>query len=714
MAGRLAIILAVLAAISGLVTYVIISRAPPYGPDARTVLFLLNLDLILLLLLVVVIIRRIVSLWGERRRGAAGAQLHARMALVFGLVAATPAVLVALFSLIFFNFGLEAWFSDRIRSALTNSMSVARSYLEEHREVIRGDALAMAADLNHETTTLFTDPARFQRFVEAQAALRSLTEAIVFNSGGEVLARTGLTFQIEPEAVSRNRLESAAGGEVVFLTSETDDRVRALVRLDGFLDAYLVVGRFVDPEVLNYVLETERVVGDYQRIERERSSIQITFTLIFSIVALLLLLIAVWVGMSFAGQIAAPISRLINAANRVRAGDLTARVPEENEAEEIGSLTRAFNRMTGQLQSQREELIAANQQLNERRRFTEAVLAGVTPGVIGLNAEGVIVLPNQAAATLLGEDVDALSGRPIADLMPEIEPLIERSRVAPRKPVREQVELVRGSVSRTLLVRVAAQRLRHEVSGFVLTFDDVTALLLAQREAAWAEVARRIAHEIKNPLTPIQLSAERLARRYPPAEPSDRERFETATNTIVQQVDIIRGLIDEFSSFAKSTGPKLGDHDIALLVRQAVDLQRAAHPNLTIEVAGGEKGTILRCDPQKVIQALTNLLQNAVDSVSASVPGPGGPDIEIVMKQSAHWLELAVTDRGRGWPSSDLAELRRPYVTFRKGGTGLGLAIVDKIMADHRGELLLESGDQGGAVARLRFPTSGGVEAQVA
>jgi two-component system nitrogen regulation sensor histidine kinase NtrY len=373
---RLALVLTVLAVVSGLATYVVISSSPPYGADVRTVLFLLNLDLVLLLLLGAVIARRVTQVLIEWRRGHAGSRLHTRLVALFSVVAVAPAIVVAVFSVFFLSSGLEAWFSDRIRSALQTSLNVAQAYLEEHKENIRADALAMAADLNREGSGMALNLARLRQVVNAQAEVRSLTEAIVFDGSGRILAQTGLGFTLQIETLPQETFDQRSRARWS-LTSDTDDRVRALVRLDGFGDAYLFVGRFVDATVLGYMERTQSVVAEYQRLESGRSDIQIKSALLFIVVALLLLLAAVWIGLNFANGLVAPLSQLITAADRVRGGDFQARVPEEGpDEDELAALSRAFNRMTAQLASQRHELVQANQELDQRGRFTETVLAG--------------------------------------------------------------------------------------------------------------------------------------------------------------------------------------------------------------------------------------------------------------------------------------------------------------------------------------------------
>ncbi len=700
-AVRMVLLLAVLVSMGGAVTWLAIAANRDGGPGPRMVLWLLNVNLVLLLVLGFLVARRSQALW-RARRAATGRSLQGRMMLMFGLVAVTPALLVSVFSLVFFNFGLDTWFGDRVQRALSNSLNVSRAYLDEHKENIRADALAMAADLSTEMPFLVSNEARLGRLLDAQAALRSLTEAVVFTGDRQELARSGLTFGIDVAEISARDLSDAAGGTVVILTSGTDDRVRALVRVSGFLDAYLMVGRFVDAAVLSYVAETERVVGDYQAIARERQDIRLTFTLIFTTVALLLLLTAIWAGATYADRIATPITRLATAADRVRGGDLDVRVDEEPKEQEIGTLARAFNRMTSQLAAQRHALMAANQELDGRRRFTEAVLGGVNAGVIGLSPEGWIVLPNRSAAAFLGFTVDEMTGARLADVFPEAEGMVAHAGERPETPVREQLDIVREGRVFTVLMRIEAQVIDGRVHGYVLTFDDISALMQAQRQAAWADVARRVAHEIKNPLTPIQLSAERLARKYAALAGENRPHFERCVGTIVDQVDIIRRLIDEFSTFARMPTPELKEEAVVDIVKRTVELQRAGYPDIRFEVEAPAGDLRLTCDGRKLAQALTNVLQNAAQAIQEA--GREGGTILTAVDHDGPELSITVIDDGPGWPDKDLQRLTEPYVTSRRQGTGLGLAIVKRIMEEHGGRLLLASGTGGGAVVTLAFP----------
>ncbi len=713
LAKKLAVTLAVAAILAGVATYAALTENSPFGQsNPRTVTLLLTLDLTLLLLLGVLIARRIVQIGIGRRRGLAGSQLHVRMVAGFSVLAVTPAILMAAFSAIFFYAGMQEWFSDRVKTAVHESLEVAQAYLHEHQQNIRADALAMANDLNHEAERLIASPSLFNQVVSTQAVLRALNEAIVFDGAtGQILAQSSFTYSLEFEPVARSVLEQARSGDVVLLVNEADDRVRALVRLDRFSDTYLFVGRVVEARVLAHLAATQDAVKQYAELEGSRSSLQITFTLIFVVVALLLLLAAVWMGLNFATQLIHPISALIGAAERVRAGDLSVRVSEPAADDELGTLSRAFNRMTSQIESQRGELVDAYQQLDLRRRFTEAVLAGVSAGVIGLDQNGAVTLLNQPAVGLLGvAEPEGMVGRPLVDTVPEMSDLMDTLARRSGRLVESQVQLRHPGVpTRTLLVRIAVEITEGETRGYVVTFDDITELLSAQRAAAWADVARRIAHEIKNPLTPIQLSAERLRRKYLKEISSDRDTFQICVDTIIRQVGDIGRMVDEFSAFARMPTPVMKPLNINDICRQAVFLQSSAHAGVRFECQLPPEKRTVPCDGRQMSQALTNLLQNAVDAIDgrAAEPGVSLPPGHIVVRVESVNARIAIVveDNGKGLPADiEPDRLTEPYVTTRTKGTGLGLAIVRKIMEDHGGELLLENRAEGGARVSLNIP----------
>jgi two-component system nitrogen regulation sensor histidine kinase NtrY len=592
-----------------------------------------------------------VQVWLERRRGSAGARLHIRLVVVFSLVALAPAVTVALFSALVFNFGVQNWFSDRVRTALTQSQAVADSYLKEHRRNITGDIIGMASDLNRQGPGLINNRRAFSRVVQLHTELRGLSEAVVFDGSGRVFGRSRLSFSLAFERTPLEAMERARRGGIVYLSSDDDDRIRALIQLERLVDTFLMVGRFVDAKVLDHVQKTRSAVSGYQSLEQMRTDLQFLFALIFVVVALLILFVATWVGLNFANTLAQPIAGLVAATDRVRAGDLTARV-EVQGTDELGSLSSAFNRMTSQLESQRAELVEANEQIDTRRRFIEAVLSGVSAGVIGLDPLGRIKFPNQTASEILSTDLALDLGRPITDLVPELGELLARARRNPAQMVESEIQVFRRGRPRTLLVRLAVEGEREEARGFVVTFDDITELIAAQRKAAWSDVARRLAHEVKNPLTPIQLAAERLKRRYLDEVKSDPQTFSTCIDTIIRQV---------------------GDDD------------------------------------RQVGQALTNLLQNAADAMVGEsrdeLDGVGHIAVEVGVDNGQ--IVVAVTDDGVGLPKDIDRDITDPYVTTRTQGTGLGLAIVQKIMEDHGGTLVLEDTDEGGARVSLVFQADG-------
>ncbi|WP_281684094.1 sensor histidine kinase NtrY-like [Thalassobaculum salexigens] len=707
---KLAVLFSLLAILSGAATAIVITRSGTEGPAPDVVLLCVYFNIAFLLGLGALVVRQLIRIWIERRRGLAGARLHLRLAVLFALIAVTPTLIVSVFSAVFFDLGVRGWFSERVSTAVTQSAAVAEAYLEEHRQTIRGDVLAMANDLNREAPFLLSDSRRFEQVITAQAAVRNLTEAVVFDGSGRVYARTGLSFAFDFEPVPESALERARRGEVVIITSEDDDRMRALVALNQIVDTFLFVGRFVDPALLARVEDTQQAVSQYEALEGRRQDFQLTFAIVFALVALLILLAAIWVGLLLADRLVRPVSSLIDGAERVRHGDLSVRVPLGVGLDEIASLTRAFNRMTAQLESQHEELVDANTQLDERRRFTEAVLGGVSSGVVGLDDDGRINLPNRAASRLLGIDLEQQLGSTFAETLPEFDPLMAEVAQRPWREATDQIAMTLDNGDhRTFHARLTAEISDGVISGYVLTFDDVTELLSAQRKAAWADVARRIAHEIKNPLTPIQLSAERLRRKYLKEIESDPETFARMIDTIVRQVGDIGRMVDEFSSFARMPTPVMRDEDLRDLVSAAADLQRGARPGVSLTVETGGDPVTLRCDSRQIRQALTNLLQNAVDAIEsrqqAEGEGAAPGSITVTIEPRGDAIVATVADNGRGLPDTERDRLTEPYVTTREKGTGLGLAIVKKIMEDHGGSIELRDRPEGGAAVSLIFST---------
>ena len=707
---KLSIALTVIALGFAFATYATITGSSPLGADTQTVLILLQIDLVLFLLLGLVVARSLVGLWIERRRGQVGSRLHMRLAMLFSLIALAPAIIVSVFSAVFFNFGMENWFNDRVKTAIVESRAVAEAYLKEHKQVIRGDVLSMARDLERALPLLTENPRQFSRILAGQGLVRNLSEIYVFDGSGRILAKWALGFVIDRDPVAPEIIERARSGEVVLLTSEADDRLRAIIKLDRFVDAFLYVGRFVEPRVLEHIDKTERAAAEYANIEGRRSSIEITFAMIFILVGMLLLFVAIWVGLVFANRLSRPISDLAGAAERVRAGDLSARVEEGPDSDELGLLSRAFNRMADQLEGQRHELVQANRQLDERRHFIETVLGGVSAGVIGVDAEGRINLANRSACSLLAMDIDEQIGADISEVVPELSAMIGDAHTRPNRLVEAQISMQRVGRDRTLLVRLAADVVDRKVSGFVITFDDITELVAAQRKAAWSDVARRIAHEIKNPLTPIQLAAERLRRKYMNEITSDPETFSNCTDTIIRQVGDIGRMVDEFSAFARMPRPEMERENIGKICREALVLPRSAHPEIEFVSDIPGDPVMITGDSRQLSQVLTNLIQNAIDAIDGRVADGqaelAAGEIQLSLSLTEEDAEIVITDNGKGLPVEKRDRLTEPYMTTRTKGTGLGLAIVKTILEDHGGVLELKDRPDGknGASIRVMLP----------
>ena len=699
-----AVFLACAAIISCAATYIALTKG---AKSVDTIYALLNLDLVLLLSLGTVIARQLVRLWSERKRGVAGSRLHARLVFLFGILTAVPAILMAIFSAFFLYFGMQGWFNDRVSTAVHESLEVAKSYLSEHQQVMRADVIAMENDLNREAVNLSDNRHLFNQVIETQSRLRNLPEAIVLRSNGEIIASSPFSFALSLDKLPPEAFEKANQEDVVLMTGNSRDRIRALVKLDRFFDSYLYVGRMVDANVLQHMETAEKAVAEYTSLDGRRSQLQISTTLMFMALAILLLFGAIWVGFNFAEQMAAPISRLIDAAEKVTSGNLTARVPEDRQDDEIGLLGSVFNRMTAEIQNQQQQLLLANSMLEERQRFTEAVLSGASSGIIGIGRDGVIRLANLKAAELLSGTDAKLNGQNLAAFLPEITDaltgLFERKEKL--APIQREYA-IENSPRKTLFIRVIEEK---GGSGAVVTIDDITLLASAQRSAAWSDVARRIAHEIKNPLTPIQLSAERLKRKYLQQITEDAETFSKLTETIIRQVEDIGHLVSEFSSYARMPIAVKKKENIAVICQDAMLLQRQAYPEIKFTFECDDPDMIVQCDRAQMTQVLTNLLQNAIDSIhEKQAPHPFHGEIDVALRCAGQNIGLDIRDNGLGLPEKIKDQLLEPYVTTKKKGSGLGLPIVKKIVEDHGGSVIIENNmkndEKIGAHVALIFP----------
>ncbi len=719
LSGRLALALAFAGPVLAIVTFILLNRAADGLVDPRWVRLAFLADLVFMLALGGLIAWRIGGIVMARRARSAGSRLHLRLTSVFTVIAVAPAVLVAIFSTITVNFGMEAWFSNQVRTVVRNSLETAQAYAREHQQSIRGDVLAMANDLNRAAIGVDVNWRRIEELVRRQAAIREMPEAYVVNSNLRILARGEFSFLFSFDPPSADALARARDGQLIIIADDANNEIRALVALTNFPDAFLYVTRRIDGEVLRLLDETRETVALYERLESERSDVLFDFALLYLGFALLVTLAAVWMGLWFAERISRPIGRLAGAAQRVGAGDFSARVQEESGDDEIAVLGRVFNWMTHQVKRQRDDLIEVNDETERRRLFIEAVLSGVTAGVIGLDRQGQVELINESAARLLQVGQGPSIGRPLAEIAPFFAKILDEASHAPSGVAQHQVAAAIGHEDREFLCRVAIRQGLREAEGFVLTFDDTTDLSAAQRMAAWGDVARRIAHEIKNPLTPIQLSAERLKRKYGRRlDEEDQASFNQYADVIQRQASDIRRMVDEFSKFARMPEPQLQEEDLAQILRDAVFLQQSARADIHYVTDLPDGAVPIRCDRGMMSQALTNLLQNAADAIEGRLTensgedAPGG-EIHIRMSVEGGEAEIIVADNGVGLPKTGRSRLLEPYVTTRQKGTGLGLAIVKKIVETHRGSVTLRDaepfaeGARPGAEAVLKLTLTG-------
>jgi len=703
----------ILAVLSGVLTYATVTGFVPVDLTPTVLVTLLAVNAIFSLALVGLIAWRLTRLWRARNAGLAGARLHVRLVAMFSLIAVTPAVFVAIFAAVTLNLGIETWFSARVQTALDNAVNVARQYVIEQGRHILLDAGEIADSIQHDRALFDPDNhnrVRLGLMIEKIAIMtkdRGLAGSFLIDSKGNELAKSAqLTYSLALKPNAGDIADARAGRIVVDGNPDTGI-VHALIYLPFLTDAYLLVVRQVDPKVFGYFHRTKVAVSEYQRLEQNRSEVQLIFAALYVVVSLVVLLAAIWLGLWAANRLVRPISSLIGAAERITEGDLKARVEVERFDDEVGALGVAFNRMISQLDAQRTALVTVNRQNDDRRLFMETVLAGVSAGVIGLDHNGTITVVNRAAARLLDSTPEGLEGRIYSEAVPEMASLVHRAISEPAGRASGEVAIKRIATSRTLSVQISSERGAGS-GGYVATFDDITDLVSAQRTAAWADVARRIAHEIKNPLTPIQLSAERLKRKYGKEVTTDPDIFAQCTDTIIRQVGDIGRMVDEFSSFARMPTPIMRRENVQELLHQAIFLQRVAHPGIAFETRLPKEPVYLECDGRLISQALTNVLKNAAESVetrAAKDPVPPGRII-IALESAEQCAFIRIIDNGLGLPQEHRNRLTEPYVTTRAKGTGLGLAIVRKIMEDHGGEITLTDADaqSSGAQVTLNFP----------
>ena len=712
------LVVVILSLASGLATYLILTGLTPIAPRNEVVLVVLAFNILLIIAVFAVLAVQAIGLWRAWQRKVAGARIHVRIVGLFTIIAALPALLLAVAATTTFSRSLDTWFSSRTRTIVANSLDVANAYLAEHGQVIRTDVVNMAKDLDDLATEERIGPGEMQRLrniVLAQMGLRDLSIAAVIDAQGKAVVAQAADNRARYEPPEPAIIAQAAAGQVPLLMPTDTFRVAAISRLASVPDHFLYVARGVNPKVVGHLQRTQAAVDEYERLRRARGGPKLAHGVMYFMIALTGMLAAIWVGLWFARHLVAPIRRLIGAAQRVARGDLDVVLPLNRGEGDLRRLSRDFNNMTSELASQRHALVTANAQLTERRRFMEAVLSGVSAGVIGVGPDGMIRLVNPSAEKLLGISPDSVTGQPFTEALPELAAALsgEGSGMKPRGP--HDVTLTVAGEERRVSVRVTGEQSGSGSDGSVVTLDDITELVVAQRSSAWGDVARRIAHEIKNPLTPIQLSAERLKRKYGASIEKDRETFDKLTDTIVRQVGDIKTMVDEFAAFARVPKPEIEMTDIRDAVQEPVILFRESHPAIRFVLEMPDTPLEAPIDRRLITQALTNLVKNATESVvSAGEAADRDPDwrglVETRVARNSDRIEISVIDNGLGLPRQHRARLLEPYVTTKGNkGTGLGLAIVQKIVEQHAGILTMEDappapGRARGALVRLSLP----------
>ncbi len=708
--------LVVLGPVLAVLTYMVMGPLDQ-GSSSNTLRAVMLADLVYVIIVAALVLQRVARMVVARRKRSAGSRLHLRLTGVFALMALLPTITVAVFATLSVNMGLEAWFSDRVGRVVDSSVAAAQAYEDEHRRALVEDARVLASVIDAtKRATVFMDDgdiravlSRGQREIQ-----RGLREAFVIDGTGDIRARGESSYLFDYEEPAPEQIRRSAEEGVVVIQDWDNNEFRALMPLETLTDRYLYVSRNVDGAILSLLDETQETARFYEQRESERGRVLFEFALVYLGFALILILAAVWMGMLFAERLSRSVGQLTSAAQRVGEGDLDVTVREDDGDDEIAQLGSYFNQMTRQLKGQRETLLANTQQIERRRRLFDSVLGSVSSGVVGLDVRGRVTFVNRAAERLLDWQEDQASTS-LSVAVPEFGALFEKLKSSLGGFVQEEVKVSRGGRVENLLVRMSTRRSESgKREGYVVAFDDVTDLVAAQRLAAWGDVARRIAHEIKNPLTPIKLSAERIKRKFSRVlEPEQAESLIQLTDVVMRQTDDLRRIVDEFSKFARMPEPDARPESLTRLVREAALLQEAGQPDVHIDIALCEDELCASVDATMISQALTNLMKNAGEAIEslqeAGAPEGHSPEIRISSSFEDGQAVVRIADNGIGLPE-DRSRLFEPYVTTREKGTGLGLAIVKKIIEEHGGSLVLEDaqpfaeGARQGAMAVVRLP----------
>ena len=667
----------------------------------------LIISFLLIVIIFFILLKNIFFILNQIKLEKAGQELQKKILLIFSIIALTPTLFISFFSIFIFDAALSGWFNKKISTAISQSVEVANQYLDEHQSGMRGDILELVNLININSEIFSSDKNKFNNFLDKYTRQHNLSEAVIIDSIGNVLAFSEFVFEYTYTEIPPKFYDTANNGKILIVKEDDSNKMRAFIKLPQYIDAYLLITSFVDQRVLNAIKSTSIAVSDYQSIEIKQFDIKISFIVIFLLITLILLFTSLIIGLNIANRLFEPITSLIKGAEEVGGGNLDYKISDEVLSKininEIKRLVQAFNLMISDLKSNRVDLEHANDQLDKRRKFSESVLSGVYSGVIGLDKNLKINLPNVTATNLLGITIGKDFGKPILDIVPEFTDVINSLLISKKNVVEDKIYIVRDDKVLNLITRFVVQKSDDLILGYVLTFDDVTSLIAAQKMGAWSDIARRIAHEIKNPLTPIRLAAERLMNKLSSNRKIDKKTFEQSLNMITRQVDDIHHLVDEFSSFARMPSPKLKVININKVIVEYINPMMSSFEKVLIEVDDVIENALIMGDEKQIRQACGNLIKNSYENVYSN--DIKNAQISIIFKIENNFAEIYVNDNGTGIEKSIISQIIEPYFTTKVGGSGLGLAITKKIIDDHNGSIFIRplNGSRGTSIL-LKFP----------
>ena len=696
------IVLLILTLISVILTYGEVTQLQLSDiQNPKKIIILLIVDLILFLVISTIVARKIFRLWHKEKHQSG--RLQNKIILMFCMIAAIPTIIVTVFSMIFFNFGIHSWFDQRVSTAINESVVVAESYFNVQWKLIESDANIMEQDLNHLAPDNSYGPERLSTYLSKQAEDKSLINAVIFQTNpNKIIAQSRYNLSVPFYDISKDALSQANDGHLIVIQGDDDNKVKALIKLNFLPNCYLLVARTIDTKVLDHVINTKGAASEYARLKGQISSLQIQFLIIFVVVAMILLFAAIWLALVLSSALVKPLNTLVSATEQITEGNFAIKVNVPSNTGEIATLANAFNSMASELSNQRTKLIEANLEIEAKHHFSEAVLSGVSTGIIALDLNLNISTINPTALNILSIDKDRkINELKFQEIFPEVEYMLGHAQDFAGYEVKKEIIINRESKSSILVVRIITETFLEKTEGYIITFDDVTTLLLAQRSAAWSDIARKIAHEIKNPLTPIHLAAERLRKKYS-HEVSDIKNFDRYLEIIVKHVKDIGTMVEEFVQFARIPAPNFENTDLGKLVREAIFSRKCLEKNINYITEIENDPIIVNCDIRQISQVLLNLLKNAEESIEHSDNSLKGKIIISLIKNDM-MAELSIVDNGGGFPAELFDRLTEPYITSKSTGTGLGLAIVKKILDDHKAEISFANNYDQGAVIKLIF-----------